>query len=29
VQNSPFMEDHSQDIRRTGWTEVPFVPTTQ
>ena len=29
VQNSPFMEDHSQNIRRLGWTEVPFVPTTQ
>ena len=26
VQNSPFKEDHSQDIRRTDWTEVPFVP---
>ena len=23
VQNSPFAEDHSQDIRRLGWTKVP------
>ncbi len=29
VQNNPFVEDHSQDIRRIGWIEVPFIPTTQ
>jgi hypothetical protein len=29
AQNNPFVEDHSQNIRRISWTEVPFIPTTQ
>ncbi len=29
AQNNPFVEDHSQNIRRIDWTEVPFIPTTQ
>ena len=29
AQHSPFVEDHSQNIRRIGWDEVPFVPAAQ
>jgi polygalacturonase len=29
VQNNPFVEDHSQNIRRLGWNEVPFAPAAQ
>jgi hypothetical protein len=29
AQNNPFVEDHSQAIRRMNWIEVPLVPTTQ
>jgi polygalacturonase len=27
AQNQPYEEDHSENVRRIGWTEVPFVPT--
>jgi polygalacturonase len=29
AQNNPFAEDHSEDIQRTGWHEVLFVPGPQ
>jgi len=29
AQNQPYEEDHSENIRRIGWTEVPFVPDAQ
>jgi len=28
AQNQPYEEDHSENIQRIGWTEVPFVPAT-
>ncbi|HUJ10152.1 MAG TPA: glycosyl hydrolase family 28 protein [Verrucomicrobiae bacterium] len=27
VQQNPFVEDHSENIQRIGWTEVPFPAT--
>ena len=28
AQEDPYFEDHSEDVRRTGWTEVVAASTT-
>jgi polygalacturonase len=29
AEKNPFVEDHSENIQRIGWTEVPLVPATR
>jgi hypothetical protein len=29
VEKNPFVEDHSQNTQRIGWTEVTLVPATR
>jgi len=29
AQHEPFEEDHCENIRRIGWTKIPFVPAAQ